>query len=133
MEKVKEHPFSLRVILFLYMGGALLLAQFIYSLSQAWIESAMLGFMSPSPDAIVFKDGQYISFWNTQSMPSGGTEIINPSAFDTLNSLRSVSPVLIYGICILIATYLFYRLHTKPPPIYAHSRSGKDCSTGLGF
>lgn len=75
----------------------------------------MLGYMVPSPDAIVFKNGQYISFWNTAPMPSGGTEIINPVAFDALNSLRTALPVVIYGICIMLATYLFYRHRMKKP------------------
>lgn len=113
MEKQVKRIISLRFSLFLYMCVALIAAQLLYTISLALIESTMLGLMSPTPDALAFKAGNSISVWTTRPMPSGDSEISNQALFDALRMLRSICPVIIFGLCMVLATYLFYRIKLK--------------------
>lgn len=113
MEKQVKKIVSLRFSLILYMCAALIAAQVLYSVSLVFIESAMLSLMSPMPDALAFKAGTTISVWTTKPMPPGSSEISNQALFDALHMLRSICPVIIFGLCIVFAAYLFYRIKLK--------------------
>jgi signal transduction histidine kinase len=115
MEKQVKKIASLRISLFIYMSIALIAAQLLYTLALTLIESVMLGLMSPTPDAIAFKGGRNIAVWLSNPMPSGSADISNQALFDALRTLRSICPVVIFGVCIVIATYFFYRIKIKKP------------------
>lgn len=131
MEKMKK-SLSIRISLFCAVGLAILGAQLLYMGALTLIDSALLDYMDPRPDAFVFKDGNLVSI-NYGPVPSGGVEITNPGVYDAFMALRSVAPFFIYGACLLTATGLFYRFKLKKPFLTLNAGIEKIAQQDLQF
>lgn len=113
MEKIKKN-FSLKITLFITVFLAIIAAQLLLTVSLYFIDNAMMEQMNPKPDAFVYK-GDTLVVINYGPIPSGDIEITDPPVYGTLVLMRSISPVAIYGLCLTIATILFYRIKLKAP------------------
>lgn len=131
MEKLKKN-LSIRFSLFLSVGLAIITAQLLYMGALSLIDGALLNCMDPQPDAFVLKDGNLVSI-NYGPVPSGGVEITDRNLYQALMTLRSVCPFLIYGVCLVTATGLFYRLKLKKPFMVLNTGIEKIARQDLGF
>lgn len=112
MEKIRG--LSIRKTLFLFVGIAVIIAQLLYMSALSFIDNTMLNYMDPKPDAFVYKGGNLVAI-NYGPAPSEGVDITDINAYDTLKTLRTISPILIYGLCLVISIAVFYHLKLKKP------------------
>lgn len=110
MEKLK----SIRFSMFLYVGLALLIGQLCYMGVVAMIDNALMDLMNPRPQAIAFVAGRQISI-TFGSGEGAASEIINPPLFEFLRMLRTISPFIIFSVCVIIGIFLFYRRSIQKP------------------
>lgn len=113
METIRK-SISIRLSLFLSTGIAIIMAQLLHMAAMSLIDGAMMSCMNPRPDTFVYKEGTLVAI-NFGSMPAAGIEITSPEFYETLKTLRLLSPVLIYGLCLTLAILLFYRFKLQQP------------------
>ncbi|MDR2889385.1 MAG: HAMP domain-containing histidine kinase [Lachnospiraceae bacterium] len=106
MGKIKK-GWSVRISLFVSVGLAIIIAQLLYMGALTLIDNAMLGYMDPQPDTFVYKGGNLVAI-NYGPVPSSVVEITDIGKYEALRTIRALSPIIIYGICLIIAATIFY-------------------------
>lgn len=110
MEKMK----SIRFSMLLYVGSSLIAGLLLYLITTAIIDNALINLMDPRPDAIAFAAGRNISitFGNSEGVTS---DITNASLFNLLKTVRTISPVVIFSMCVAVGILLFYKNSLQKP------------------
>lgn len=108
MEKALKRISSMRFSLLLSVVFALLLSQLLYTLIQNGIDHAILNLMNPRPDSFVLHQGTMISLNLSSDHLPGEYEITNLSAFHFYMTLRSLSPIIIYGVVMFATIFIYY-------------------------
>lgn len=110
MEKMK----SIRFSMLLYVGLALMAGLLCYLITTTIIDNALINLMSPRPEAIAFIAGRNISvtFGTDEGITS---DITNITLFNLLKTIRTISPIIIFSMCVTVGILLFYKNSLQKP------------------
>ncbi|MFA9466443.1 MAG: ATP-binding protein [Velocimicrobium sp.] len=111
MEKIKQH--SIFISLILYFGIALLLAEVIYLGVSRCIDTTMLNLLDPKPDSLIFQGNMLITLSNSGSPNDSMSSVTSPSLFQLLRIVKTISPILIFGVSILLAAFIYHKIKLK--------------------
>ncbi|TCO77973.1 HAMP domain-containing sensor histidine kinase [Marinisporobacter balticus] len=111
MEKIKRH--SIIISLILYFGIGLLVAEGIYLGISRWIDSTMINLLNPKPDALILQGNMLVTLFNDGNTYEGISSITDPKLFQLLKIVKSVMPIVIFGLSILLVALRFYRVKLK--------------------
>lgn len=115
MEKLKKKVSSIKISLILSFTFTLIISQLIYYSINKLIIHFSLNLLDPRPVDIVNSGKRTVFIYNNVVPDDYNSTILNPDLFSMLQQIRAYLPILVFGICIIITSILFYNIKLKYP------------------